>query len=337
MKSATHRPLLGLKHVLMACVIAAGSTASLVASSAEQGALIPSASTYRFLVGFGPGGIPDLAARIIADKLSDRQKTPAIVVNKMGVGGTLAANEVLTATPDGATVLSVSPAHATAPAIFREMRYDTLKDFAPVTLIGDGPAVLVVPNDLAVKTVADLVRQAKEKPGAMNYSSAGVGSSTHFAVELLRQHAGIELLHVPYKGVAEALTEVVAGRVEFTIAPYVAAAHLVKGGRVRALAVTGKSRMPDMPDVPTVAESGVPGYEWTFWYGLLVPSKTPPVTIDRLNHEVVEILNLPDVRAKLEQMGVSVAASSPAAFGELLEAEVAKFTKLAAAANIQPN
>ncbi len=325
-----------LKSTLVGCAITAGSTLPLAAEPMNPTVINPDASTYRFVVGFGPGGIPDLGARLIADQLSLRQGKPAIVINKPGVGGTLAAMDVLSAPPNGTTLLSVTPAHATAPAVYREVRYDTLKDFSPVTLIGDGPALLVAPIDSKAGSLEELLANARANPGGLTYSSAGVGSSTHFGAELLKQQADIDVLHVPFRGVSDALTEVLAGRVDFTLAPYVTAAELVKAGRVKALAVTGRERMPDLPDVPTAAESGLPDYEWTFWYGLLVSSKTPASTIDLLNQELVAILQSTEIQERLGQMGVAIAASSPDAFGELIEAEVAKFKRIADAANIQP-
>ena len=337
MNTKTHRTMRStLRTAVLSCMLAAGGAFTLNAVAAEPTIINPDASTYRFLVGFGAGGIPDLGARLIADELSKRQGKPSIVINKPGVGGTLAALDVLAAAPDGTTILSVTPAHATSPAVYREMRYDTLADFTPVTLIGDGPALLVVPSDSKFDSVEELLAGARANPGSLSYSSAGVGSSTHFGAELLKQSADIDVLHVPYRGVTEALTEVVGGRVDFTLAPYVTASELVRAGRVRALGVAGTSRLADLPDVPTVAEAGVPGYEWTFWYGLLVSSKTPDEIVQRLNQETVAILNQPDIQARLNQMGVIVAASTPEAFGELIETEVAKFKRIADAADIQP-
>ena len=296
----------------------------------------PVISNYRIVVGFGAGGVPDSAARLIAAKLSERLKVPAIVESKLGAGGTIAAQNVLSSPADGATMLSVSPAHATAPAIFKKLPYDTLADFTPVTMIGEGPALMVVPNDLKVRNVAELVAYAKSNPGKLNYSSAGVGSSSHFAAELLNTQAGMDIVHVPFKGIGEALTEVVTGRVQFHIAPYTSAAALVKSGKLRVLAVTSKKRLADMPDVPTVAESGVADYEWTFWYGILVSAKTPTSTVDFLNKEIVAILGLPDVKRQLEQMAVTVSGSTPETFRKLITAETAKFLRIAKSANILP-
>jgi tripartite-type tricarboxylate transporter receptor subunit TctC len=297
----------------------------------------PALASYRFIVGFGAGGVPDAAARLIAATMSERWKLPAMVENKTGVGGTLAARAVLAAPADGSTLLSVSPAHATAPAVFRNPGYDTLRDFAPVTLIGDSPALVVVPKDLPANTLAELVAQAKAKPGSVSYSSAGVGSSSHFAAALFCQQAGIEAVNIPYKSVGEAMTETIAGRVQFHIAPYISAVGMVKEGRVRALAATSLRRIAEMPDVPTAAEAGVPGYEWSFWYGLLASAKTPAPVVAQLHKDITAILRLPQVQAQLTKMGVTVAASTPAEFQKLIEAEVAKYARIAKAAQITPS
>lgn len=291
---------------------------------------------YKIIVGFGAGGIPDASSRMIAPKLAEKMKSTAIVESKLGAGGTLAAAALLAAPADGSTLLSVSPAHATAPAIYKKLPYDTLSDFAPITLIGEGPALLVVPNDLNVNSVADLIALAKASPGKLNYSSAGIGSSSHFAVELLKMQTGIDVVHIPYKGVSEALTEVVAGRVQFHITPYSTAIGLVKDGKVKALAVTSKKRLPELPNIPTVAESGAPQYDWVFWYGLLASAKTPPEMIALLNKQITSILRSPDIQKQLNQLGVSVTPSSPEEFKKLIAFEIVKFQKIAKAANIQP-
>ncbi len=297
----------------------------------------PALPLYKFVVGFGAGGVPDAAARAMAARISERWGIPAIVENKLGAGGTLAAQAVLNAPADGTTILSVSPAHATAPAIFKKMPYDTLRDFTPVTLIGDGPALIVAPKDLKAKDLADLVAQAKAQPGALNYSSAGVGSSSHFAAALFCMQAGIDVLNIPFKGVGEAMTETIAGRVHFHVAPYVSAIKLVNEGRVRALAVTGDKRLPDLPDVPTVAEAGIAGYEWKFWYGLLVSAKTPAPVVEQLHKDMTAVLRLPDVQKQLVAMGVTQSTASPAQFRTLIESEITKYARIAKAANIQPN
>lgn len=297
----------------------------------------PALPLYKFVVGFGAGGVPDAAARAIAARISERWSIPAIVENKLGAGGTLAAQAVLNAPADGTTILSVSPAHATAPAIFKTLPYDTLRDFTPVTLIGDGPALIIAPKDLKVKDLAALVAQAKAQPGALNYSSAGVGSSSHFAAALFCMQAGIDVANIPFKGVGEAMTETIAGRVQFHVAPYVSAIKLVKEGRVQALAVTGDKRLLDLPEVPTVAEAGISGYEWKFWYGLLVSAKTPAAVVNQLHKDMTTVLGLPDVQRQLVAMGVTQSTSSPAQFRALIESEIAKYARIAKAANIQPS
>lgn len=297
----------------------------------------PALPLYKFVVGFGAGGVPDAAARAMAARISERWGIPAIVENKLGAGGTLAAQAVLNPPADGTTILSVSPAHATAPAIFKKMPYDTLRDFTPVTLIGDGPALIVAPKDLKARDLAELVAQAKAQPGALNYSSAGVGSSSHFAAALFCMQAGIDVLNIPFKGVGEAMTETIAGRVHFHVAPYVSAIKLVNEGRVRALAVTGDKRLADLPDVPTVAEAGIAGYEWKFWYGLLVSAKTPAPVVDQLHKDMTAVLRLPDVQKQLVAMGVTPSMGTPAQFRALIESEIAKYARIAKAANIQPS
>lgn len=316
--------------------IACTAAPSWAQTAVSDGLAKPALSSYRFLVGFGAGGIPDAAARLIAAAISERWSIPAIVENKTGVGGTLAAKAVLAMPANGSALLSVSPAHATAPAVFNNPGYDTLRDFVPVTLIGDGPALIVVPKNLPVKNLAEMVAQAKARPGSLSYSSAGVGSSSHFAAALFCQQAGIDAANIPFKSVGEAMTETIAGRVQFHIAPYVSAAAMVKDGRVRVLAVTSPQRISEMPEVPTVAEAGVPGYEWSFWYGLLASAKTPAPVVAQLNKDITGILRLPQVKKQLETMGVAVVASNPSDFQKLIEAEVAKYKRIAKAANITP-
>lgn len=323
-----------LKWLPVGAACAAAPAWSQVSAAGELPA--PALSSYRFLVGFGAGGVPDAAARLIAATISERWKLPAIVENKTGVGGTLAAKALLAAPADGSTLLSVSPAHATAPAVFSNPGYDTLRDFAPVTLIGDGPALIVAPRNLPAKNLAEMVAQARARPGSLSYASAGVGSSSHFAAALFCQEAGIEAVNIPYKSVGEAMTETIAGRVQFHIAPYVSAVGMVKEGRVRALAVTSSRRIAEMPGVPTVAEAGLPGYEWSFWYGLLASFKTPVPVVAQLSKDITGILRLPQVKKQFETMGVAVAASTPAEFQKLIEAEVIKYARIAKAANITP-
>lgn len=289
----------------------------------------------RIVVGFTPGGVPDVTARLIAHKLAESWKQQVVVDNRVGAGGTIAAKIVAHANPDGYTLLSVSNAHAVAPAIFPKLPYDTIKDFAGITMTASGPALLLVAPALNVKSAKDLIALAKAKPGQLNFSSAGVGSGTHFGAELFKSMAGIDVVHVPFKGIPEAITETISGRAHFFLSPLASAINLVKEGKVPAVGVTSTQRVSQLPDVPTVAESGLPGYRWDFWYGLLAPAKTPRTVIARLNREITGILNQPDVRARWIALGAEPAPTTPEHFDTLIAADIAALTRLARAGNIK--
>jgi tripartite-type tricarboxylate transporter receptor subunit TctC len=289
----------------------------------------------RILVGFTPGGGPDITARLLSGKLSESWKQAVVVENRLGAGGNVAAQALAIAASDGYTLLSVSSAHAVAPAIYPKLPYDVQKDFAGITLTATGPALVIVAPGLGIKSMGDLIALAKAKPGQLNYASAGVGSGSHFAVELLKNQTGMDLLHIPYKGIPEALTETMAGRTQVFIAPYASAINLVKEGKAIAIAVTSLKRMPDMPELPTVAESGAHGYQWVFWYGLLAPAKTPRAIVDKLSAEIGQILKQPEVRQRFGPLGIEPVTSSPEEFDKLIANEVATFTRLAKAGNIK--
>jgi tripartite-type tricarboxylate transporter receptor subunit TctC len=309
---------------------------SLVGQTAAQSSEPYPSKTIRILVGFTPGGGPDITARFLATKLGENWKQPVVVENRVGAGSNIAAQALANAAPDGYTLLSVSSAHAVAPAIYAKLPFDAQKDFAGVTLTATGPALVIVAPNQGIKTVADLIALAKSKPGQLNFASAGKGSGSHFAVELLKSQAGIDMVHIPYKGIPEALTETMAGRVQVFIAPYASAINLVKDGKAIAIAVTSQKRMAEMPDLPTVAEAGVPGYEWVFWYGVLAPSKTPKAIVDKLQAEIASILKQPEVRQRFAPLGIAPVTNSPEEFDKLIVNEIANFTRLAKAANIKP-
>jgi tripartite-type tricarboxylate transporter receptor subunit TctC len=290
----------------------------------------------KILVGFTPGGVPDITARFLSTKLNEAWKQPVVVENRVGAGSNIAAQALATSAPDGYTLLSVSSAHAVAPAIYAKLPFDAQKDFSGITLTATGPALVIVAPNLGVKTMTEFIALAKAKPGQLNFASAGKGSGSHFAVELLKNQAGIDMVHVPYKGIPEALTETIAGRVQVFIAPYASAINLVKEGKAIAIAVTSTNRVPEMPDLPTVAEANLPGYEWVFWYGLLATAKTPKAILDKINTEVVNILKQPEVRQRFAPLGISPVTSSPEDFDKLITSEIAAFNRLAKAANIKP-
>lgn len=288
----------------------------------------------KILVGFSPGGGPDIIARVLAQKFTEEWKQPVIVENRLGAGSNIAAQALAASPPDGYTLLSVSSAHSISPAIYSKLPYDVLKDFAGITITGTGPALVIVSPQLGVNSLQEFIALAKSRPGQLNYSSAGVGSGSQFAAELLKSQAGLDMVHVPFKGIPEALADTMAGRTHLFISPYASAINLVREGRAKAVAVTSTKRFPELPNMPTVAESGVPGYQWVFWYGLLAPAKTPRAIVDKLQAEVVTILKQPQVLQRFAPLGIEPVTSTPEAFDRLVSDEVQMFKKLAQAAKI---
>ncbi len=289
----------------------------------------------RILIGFTPGGGPDITARYIAQKLTQQFAQQVIVDNRPGAGGTIAANIAANANPDGYTLLSVSSAHAVAPAIYDKLPYDARRDLAGITLTATSKYVLVAAPSTGYRSLKALLAAARAKPGQLNFSSAGVGSGTHFAGELLKSMAKINVEHIPFKGIPEAMTEAVTGRVEFFMSPIASAVSLVREGRVIGLGVSSQKRDPLLPDVPTIAESGVPGYDSILWFGLLTNSKTPRQLIGRYNREVGKILSDADARRRWSPIGLDPSPTTPEAFDKRIAADIATFTKLARAGNIR--
>ena len=289
----------------------------------------------RIVIGFTPGGGPDITARFIAQKLTEAWKQQVVVDNRPGAGGTIGANLVANANPDGYTLLSVSSAHAVAPAIYAKLPYDTRRDFAGITQSAVSKYLLVVSPSLGARSVKDLLAMAKARPGQLNFSSAGVGSGTHFAGELFKSMAAADVVHIPYKGIPEALTETISGRVHFFMAPIANAVNLVKDGRLTALGVSSAQRDALVPDVPTIAEAGVPGYDSILWFGLLTSAKTPRPLVAKLNREIARILSEPEVRARWAPIGLEPRPTTPAQFDRQIADDIAAFTRLARAGNIK--
>ena len=229
----------------------------------------------------------------------------------------------------------MSNAHAVAAAIYAKLPYDTVRDFAGITMTASGPALLLVSPALNVKTTRDLIAVLKSKPGQYNYSSAGVGSGTHLAAELFKNMAGLDVVHVPFKGIPEAITETMTGRVQFFLSPLASALNLAKDGKAQAIGVSGVKRAPQLPDIPTIAESGLPGYRYEFWYGMLAPAKTPRAIVDRLNREITEIMKSDEVRNRWIALGVEPVPTTPQEFDKFIRDDIATVTKLARAANIK--
>ena len=288
----------------------------------------------RIIVGFTPGGGPDITARYIAQKLTESWKQQVVVDNRPGAGGTVAAGTAASANPDGHTLLSVSSAHAVAPAIYPKLPYD-MKDLSGITLSAASKYVLVVAPGSTLRSVKELVAAAKAKPGRLNFSSAGVGSGTHFAGELLKSMAALDVTHVPYKGIPEALTDAMTGRVDFFMSPIANAVAFVKEGKLRALGVSSSKRDSLLPDLPTIDEAGIRGYESILWFGLLTSAKTPRAVVTKLNTEITRILGEAEVRARWIPIGLEPRPTTPAEFDRIVADDVRTFTRLARAGNIK--
>jgi len=288
----------------------------------------------RIVVGFTPGGQPDIFARLIAARLAEALGQQAVVDNRPGAGGIIGAQIVAEAAPDGHTLLSVSAAHVVLPAIRSKLPFDTQKDFAGITKTATAAYLLTVPPMLNVKSLPELLALAKARPGQLNFSSAGTGSATHFAGEMFKQMAQIDVVHVPYKGIPESLADTMTGRVQFTMAPLASSVSLVKEGRLRALAVTSKKRSLLYPDIPTLAESGLPAYEWDSWSGILAPAKAPRTIIDQLNSAIVRILASPEMLERLHALGAEPAPSTPAEFDAFIASQLRAIRQIAQNAGI---
>jgi tripartite-type tricarboxylate transporter receptor subunit TctC len=288
----------------------------------------------RLVVSYPPGGTVDAVARIIAPKLSAKLGQPVVIDNRGGAGGAIGGDLVAKSAPDGYTVMLDASNHAQNPAL-RKMPFDTLRDLAPVSLLVKVPNVLVVNPSAPMKSVADLIAQAKAKPGGINYASSGNGSAQHLAGELFASMAGVQITHVAYKGGGPALTDVMSGHVPVFFASLASSLPFIQGGKLRALAVTGKTHSPALPQLPTVAEAGLPGYEVYEWNAVFVPAGTPAPVVERLSKEFAATLKDPEVRTRLEALGAEVIGSSPAELDNFRRAEITKWTRLAKDNKIQ--
>lgn len=300
---------------------------------------VPDAKSFpsqaiRIIVPFTPGAINDTLARRIGQKLSENIKQPVVVENRPGGGATIGTDFVAKAPADGYTLLQVSSAHAVNPSLVK-LPYDSIKSFDFITLAASAPLILLANASVPAKTLPELVALAKAKPGTLSYSSTGNGASAHLMGELLKSMAGIDVLHVPYKGAAQAMTDMVSGQVQFTFTSYTAAVSYIKSGRARPLAVTGTQRIAALPDVPTIAEAGYPGYDATAWWGYAAPAGTPPATLDTLNRELVKVLRDPALKASFAEEGVQIVDSTPQEMSAYLQKEMALWGKVVKDGNIK--
>lgn len=306
------------------------------AAVADIGAQTYPAKPVRMIVAYPPGGGTDIVGRMMAQKLGESLGQSVVVDNRGGATGNIGTELAARATPDGYTILmgNVAP-NAINVSLFRKLPFDPVKDFAPVTLVASTPNILVVHPSLPVKSVQDLVALARQKPGALNFPSAGVGSSSHLAGELLKILTGIDLVHVPFKGGGPAVIAVLAGQVQLMFATMPAAMPHVKAGKLRPVAVTTAKRSQALPGLPTVAESGVAGYEAATWYGVLAPAGTPRRIVGRLHGEIVKILAAPETRERLGAQGFEPVGNTPVEFAAYIKAEIAKWAKVIRTAGIR--
>ena len=291
----------------------------------------------KFIVPWAPSGGTDIIARVLSDKLRQSMGQPFLVENRPGAAGNIGASYVAKQPPDGYTIILATITLATNPAFYKNLDFDATKDLAPITLVAGIPHLLVVKPSLAVNNVKELIELAKQKPGKLNYSSAGTGSPFHIAAELFKETAHVNIVHIPYKGGGPAIRDLVGGQVDMSFANLVAVYPFVKSGQLRALAITSAKRSSVAPDIPTMAEAGLPGYDFSSWFGVLAPAGTPHDIIEKLNKEIVTALKSPDVSKRLSEQGADLIASTPEAFGTYLKAETEKWGKVISAAGIPKN
>jgi tripartite-type tricarboxylate transporter receptor subunit TctC len=282
----------------------------------------------RMIVGFPVGGTADIVARIVGRRLGENLRHPIVVDNRPGAGSSIGSEITAKAAPDGYTLLMISSSHAINAGFHKKLPYDPVRDFAAISLVASAPNVLVVNPLLPVKSVSDLIELARAKPGRLNFGSSGAGGSSHLAGELLKRMANIDLIHVPYKGAVPALTDVISGQVQVLIPTLPTVLAQIHAGRVRAIAVTSLKRSPALPKIATVAESGIPGYEATNWYGVLAPASTPAPIVRRLHAGILEALRSGNVADELASQGADPLGTTPGEFESYLKSEIAKWVKV---------
>jgi len=326
------RKLSRITAAIAATLLTAGLTSG-GALAQKKGDNYPS-KPIRLIVPFAPGGGTDVVARLLAQKLNEAFKQPVIVDNRAGGGGTIGAETAVRATPDGYTVIMMSGSYATNAAMFK-LPYDPVNDILPMGLIGDTTFLVALHPGLPVKSVNELIAFAKSKPGALNYGSSGTGGIAHLAGELFDMMAATKMTHVPYKGTGPALNDLLGGQIQLIFGSAPSTIPLVRGNRLRAIAVTTSKRSTAVPDIPTVAEAGVPGYEVVLWYGVLGPKGLPKNIVARWNAEIRKATKLPDMKARLTSEGFDIADSPPELFQTIVKRDVAKWTKVVKEANVK--
>ncbi|MGZ5119282.1 MAG: tripartite tricarboxylate transporter substrate binding protein [Burkholderiales bacterium] len=316
------------------------SGARLAATLVFSLAATASAQSYpdhpvRVVVPFPAAGGTDILARLLVQRMAERLGANFVIDNRAGAGGTIGTEIVAKATPDGYTILVASSSHTINPSVYKKIGYDPARDFAPVTLIASGPGLLVVHPSVPAKNVKELIALAKSRPGQLIYASAGNGTPPHLAAELFKSMADVDLVHIPYKGNVPAFVDLLSGAVSLSFPTITSGLPQVRSGKLRALGVTSKERSTVVPDVPTIAESGLPGYEATTWYGMLAPAKTRTLIITKLHDQMIEVLKLPDIREKLLAQGLEPVGNRPDQFAAIISMELVKWSKVVAAAGVK--
>jgi len=302
--------------------------AAVLALAASSAGAFPD-KPVRFVIGFTPGGPSDILARALGQKLAERWGQQVVIENRPGAGGNLAAEAVAKSAPDGYTwLLGNNSILATNQSLYRKLPYDPVRDFAPVALVAVQPNILVVHPEVPAKTVADLILLAKQSPGKLNYASSGAGAAAHLAGELFKTMAGVDIVHVPYKGAQPALTDLIAGQVQLMFATSASVIPYVKAGRLRALAVTTAQRSPSVPELPTVSEAGLAGFEATTWHGVVVPAATPAPLVQKLNQDINSVLREKDLSERLAGLGAEVLTGTPRDFADYIAREIPKWAKV---------
>ena len=309
--------------------------AALAAAGSTLAQTYPS-KPVRILIAQAPGSATDVISRVVANRLSEALGQPIVIEAKPGAGGALGAEAAARSTPDGYTLfMGNNSTHGSNPALYAKLPYDAVNDFAPISMVASVPYVLVVNPTMPVNSVGQLIAMAKSQPGKINYASAGNGSTHHFCGELLKSMAGIDLVHVPYKGSPPGVAAVVAGEVGLMFANLTDIGGQLKAGKLKPLAVTSTTRAPQLPDTPTLSEAGLPGFEILSWFALLAPAGTPAPIIGRLNAETAKVLARDDIKSTLGAQGLNVASSTPEELAAHIKSEIAKFTRIAKAAGLK--
>jgi tripartite-type tricarboxylate transporter receptor subunit TctC len=329
MNTTTFRARFRLRSLVLA------SAAALFAASGAAAQSYP-AKPIRFIVPYPPGGGTDIVARLVAAKMTTSMGQPVLVDNKPGASTIIGTEMLAKAQPDGYTIGLITDSHAINQTFFPKLPYDAIRDFEPVTQLVFVPLVLVAHPSLNVKTVPELIAAAKANPGKINYASIGNGTPHQISMEWLKSMAGISMTHIPYKGVAPALTDVVAGQVDVMFTGTSSASPYVKAGKLNALAVSSAKRQPSFPDTPSVAESGLPDFDFMTWYGVAMPAGTPSGITMRINQEIAAALNQPDIKERLATLGVVGAPTSPAEFGAFIKSEAQKLGRIVKVTGVKP-